>query len=132
MKLIFLLSIFLFLSSLTFLNATPTAPEAVFPENGATAVYSEIYSLQWKISTGVDGDIVHYDLYFGDSPNPPLYRNNLYDFWFSEVNTQFASMLNDTTLEFYNGSGLVVPETTYYWRIVAKDSQGGQTPFSCK
>ncbi|WP_457591413.1 PKD domain-containing protein, partial [Geoglobus sp.] len=59
--------------------------------------------LQWS-AFDPDGDPVSYDLYFGNSANPPLNQTGL-------------------TVTSYNVS--VSAGSTYYWKVVAKDSNGG-------
>jgi hypothetical protein len=67
-------------------------------EAGTTKV-----NLSWKGSS-VSSNIVAYDVYFGPSNNPALYRNHITD-----------SFVNDVT---------VGANTTYYWRVVTIDANG--------
>ncbi|MEO7214200.1 fibrobacter succinogenes major paralogous domain-containing protein [Mucilaginibacter sp.] len=60
-------------------------------------------TLNWS-GSDVDNDIVTYDVYFGTSNSPPLYKKDH----------------NESIL--YNLS--ILPSTTYYWKVVAKDSKG--------
>jgi len=66
--------------------------------------------LNWTGSEDSDGDSVYYDLYFGTNPNPPLLAGHLYGTSYS------LPRLN------YN--------TTYYWKVVARDGKGGETSSS--
>jgi hypothetical protein len=58
-------------------------------------------SLSWKGSS-VDNDIVDYDIYFGTAASPPLYKSH---------NTAQSI-----------GSVPAVSKSTYYWKIVTRDS----------
>lgn len=60
-------------------------------------------SLDW-IGSDVDNDIVNYDIYFGTSVNPPLLKGN-----------QVESILQDIAVN---------AGTTYYWKIISRDSKG--------
>lgn len=60
-------------------------------------------NLTWKGSS-VSSNIVAYDVYFGPSNNPALFRNHITD-----------SFLKDVT---------VGANTTYYWRVVTIDANG--------
>ncbi len=60
-------------------------------------------NLAWKGSS-VSSNIVAYDVYFGPSANPALFRNHTTD-----------SFVNNVT---------VGANTTYYWRVVTIDSNG--------
>jgi hypothetical protein len=75
---------------------SPTMGQSVTPSNGTV-------NLDWA-GSDVDGDIAGYDVYFGKSNTPELLKNNLAE-----------SILNGVS---------VVSNTTYYWKIVTKDSKG--------
>ncbi|HEY9195816.1 MAG TPA: hypothetical protein VIM77_06110 [Mucilaginibacter sp.] len=76
-----------------------TAPGygAIF-DSGTTKV-----DLSWKGSS-VSSNIVAYDVYFGPSGNPDLFRNHITD-----------NFVKDVT---------VGANTTYYWRVVTIDANG--------
>ena len=63
-------------------------------------------TLSWSCSDP-DGDPLTYDVYFGTTSNPPLVGSN-------QSNTNYDP-------------GQLDNNTTYYWKIVAKDNQGGFT-----
>ena len=83
-------------------NHPPKVPEIVSPANGATNV-SLSPTLSWK-AEDPDGDELTYDIYFGESNPPPLVAEGLAE-------------------SSYTALGLK-PETTYYWKVVAKDKYG--------
>ena len=85
-------------------NQKPTL-DYVWPLDGSN-LPSYSVTLQWK-AEDPNGDPMRYDIYFGTDPNPPLLVSNH----------------RGTT---YTISGLL-PNRTYYWRIVAKDTRGGIT-----
>lgn len=62
-------------------------------------------SLSWS-GADVDGDALSYDLYFGTTPSPP----------------KFKSAISTTTQDVQISSG-----STYYWKIVTKDSGGNSS-----
>ncbi len=86
-------------------NLPPTAPSNPSPPDSAIGVASPA-TLQWT-STDPNGDPVRFDVYFGDTSPPPLWRTNL------------ASPSTVT--------GPLVPERQYFWRVVARDSHGAET-----
>lgn len=131
MRAIFLLPLSYFFSLLTtqiLANNPPTAPTADFPANGATMVFPETNFVQWGISTDSDGDEIQYDFYFGTTPDPPLLKENLFHGWY-QVGDQieFVSLIGGDVLEYRTSGVFVTPETTYYWKMVAKDGKGGET-----
>lgn len=82
-------------------NRPPNNPSNPSPENNTTEV--SIYSgLHWSGGDPDPGDTVTYDVYFGTSLFPP-YKG-----------TTSITSYSFTTLLSYN--------TTYYWKIVAKDN----------
>ncbi len=83
-------------------NSAPDIPHNPYPEDGAGNIPSNI-TLSWSCSDP-DGDTLKYDLYFGTDPNPPLVKKDLTE---SEYNP-----------------GTLDVGTTYYWKVVAKDSKG--------
>lgn len=89
--------------SLSITYTVPTAPPPcatyVTPANAATGLFSPV-ALRWNTSLGATG----YEVYYGTTNNP----------------TTLAATVTDTT---YNLGGLAV-NTTYYWKIVPKNSLG--------
>jgi hypothetical protein len=81
----------------------PGSPVYSLPQNGAGGVASSV-TLTWD-----GGNWAHlYDIYFGTSPNPPLW----------ESNKELGSPLTDQPETFTVAN--LQPGTTYYWRIVGK------------
>lgn len=60
-------------------------------------------TLDWN-GSDVDADISSYDVYFGKSPSPSVFKSNVKE-----------SVLNDVDVEH---------NTTYYWKIITRDQQG--------
>jgi hypothetical protein len=87
-------------------NLAPNAPYGPTPANGAID-QSVTLTLRWNGSDD-DGDALTYDVYLGTS-NPP---------------TELAVTGHSTT-SFKPPA--ISGETTYFWRVVAKDGHGGQT-----
>jgi hypothetical protein len=83
-------------------NTPPITPHSPFPLAGIDNVPPGTGTLQWR-SGDVDGDTVTYEVYFGTTANPPLAANGL-------TATEFTVPL--------------LPQYTYYWRVVAKDNRG--------
>ncbi len=83
----------------------PNKPSNPYPRNDSRNVSLNI-SLSWECSDP-DGDPLKYDIYFGTDPNPPLVKEDL--------------------AELRYNPGSLSYETTYYWKVVAKDGKGGVT-----
>ncbi len=85
-------------------NTVPNAPSVVVPTLGERVSGSSI-TLDWGASD-VDQDPLLYDLYFGDTNPPVLISENI-------------------TVSTFDVS--VSANTTYYWRVVVKDSHQSAT-----
>lgn len=66
-------------------------------------------ALTWETSTDPDGDAVNYDVYLDENTEP---------------NTLIAENLSKTAFEITTSLN---ENTTYYWRVTAKDGKGGKT-----
>ncbi len=88
-------------------NVSPIAPTLSSPANGSTIAVTST-ALSWSASTDADGDDVTYDVYFGTE---------------EELTTAVASDISSTT---YTAESLL-DQTTYYWKVAAKDNKGGST-----
>ena len=86
-------------------NIPPNQPTNPNPAIGAVNQNTNT-AVSWSCSDP-NGDPLTYDVYFGTTNNPPLVSGNL-------------------TGTSYN-PGELDSNTTYYWKIVAKDNQGGAT-----
>lgn len=98
--------------SFTTQSRPPTAPCNPNPADGAILVSPSNVILQWSCGVDPDGDgdggAVTFDVYFGNTPDPPLVQEGL-----SERQYQVGGL--DAL-------------TTYYWRIVAvSDDDGAET-----
>ncbi|MBT7790360.1 MAG: hypothetical protein HN757_15930 [Calditrichaeota bacterium] len=83
-------------------NNPPGQPYSPYPANRSTNV-TNFVTLSW-ICIDQDGDPLSYDLYFGSTPNPPIYRYNM------SVGSIYL--------------GEVHRNVTYYWKVIANDSKG--------
>ena len=89
------------------LNKAPDKPSNPSPSDGDMDVVTSIEQLYWYCEDA-DGDILSYDIYFEDNDNP-----------------EFLTTVSDiTTYEFTEN---LLPNTKYYWKIVAKDGNGHET-----
>lgn len=85
-------------------NHLPFAPQNIAPLNSASISGSSV-DLNWNASD-VDGDTLKYDVYFGTEAVPTA---------------KAGSNITEKSLSVNVSSGL-----TYYWKVVVKDSNGGQ------
>lgn len=85
-------------------NYIPFTPSLIYPV-AFMKVDENPVMLEWT-SDDVDGDIISYDIYFGETTPPILVKEN------SAESTYVVS---------------VAPDKTYYWKIVVKDDSGGQS-----
>jgi LPXTG-motif cell wall-anchored protein len=93
-------------TTVTMTNRAPNLPINASPANGATAVPIAPV-LTWVGGDPDAGDIVVNDIYFGTNASPPRIVEN-------QSETRFTP-------------GTLSYQTTYYWKIVAKDGYGGIT-----
>ena len=86
-------------------NADPYTPSNPNPEDGDTEIIVDT-DLSWTCSDP-DFDVLSYDVYLGESSDPPLIATDI-------PGTSYTP-------------GLLDFDTKYYWKIVANDAQGGST-----
>jgi hypothetical protein len=86
-------------------NQPPEEPTNPSPANGSVDVDLQVY-LSW-VSDDPDEDLMTYDVYFGTSSTPSLVATNL-------------------SVPSYD-PGVLVENTTYYWKVKAKDIYGAST-----
>ncbi len=86
-------------------NAAPYTPSDPDPEDGDTDIIVET-DISWTC-TDPDFDVLSFDIYLGESSNPPLVASDI-------VGTSY-------------NPGLLDFNTKYYWKIVANDPQGAST-----
>ncbi|MDP4267856.1 MAG: fibrobacter succinogenes major paralogous domain-containing protein [Bacteroidota bacterium] len=89
----------------TTINQPPTAPSEPNPEGCAQNVSTNI-SLNWKACSDPENDIITYDIYFGETSPPPKVKSSLDNY--------------------YNPGALKI-NTTYFWKIIAKDNNSNST-----
>lgn len=88
-------------------NAAPQKANLIYPQNNSSEIDSAV-QLKWQSSTDIEDDVVAYDVYVSTNANPA---------------SVVASNILDTTFQFTNLSS----NTTYFWKIIAKDNQGNAT-----
>jgi hypothetical protein len=88
-------------------NQAPNAPSNPSPADGSTGV-AQAFSLSWTCSDPDQGDTIRYDVYMGTS-SPP------------------SNLLSSNQLGTGYGTSIAPPNTTLYWKIVAKDNHGNYT-----
>ncbi len=94
-------------------NTAPVAPaKAVFPLNGAKEVSESYLRLQWSDAVDLEGDRVIYTVEYSTDQKSWTKSNQNYD-------TPSCTIVSRLT-----------GNTTYYWRIVAKDIFGAESPVS--
>lgn len=76
--------------------------------NGATDIGLQP-QLKWEAAIDPDGDRVTYQVYL-DAKNPPQ-----------------TSIVNNLDVNTFTIEDALQPETTYYWKVIAKDTQGNTT-----
>ena len=87
-------------------NDAPSTPSNIMPQNSSSIVKENV-QLSWSASADPNpDDSVSYDIYFGTSSNPPLDQSAIP----SGASYSFANPLS--------------VNTTYYWKIAAKDNHG--------
>lgn len=84
-------------------NVPPTCATTPSPSNGFTSAPHQ-GNLRWNPVAGATS----YDVYFGTDNNPPLVSAN-------QTNTS------------YTITDCLLPETTYYWKVVPKNAYGSAT-----
>ena len=82
----------------------PPAPSLWSPLNNGNLVAGD--RLYWKPTVSVSAP-TNYDLYLGTTANPPLFASNI-------TSTSYLPELQ--------------PNTTYYWKVVAKNGTGSSAP----
>ncbi|MDK2886881.1 MAG: hypothetical protein PWP54_1459, partial [Thermosipho sp. (in: thermotogales)] len=85
-------------------NYLPEVPNEPYPIDESTNV-SLLPTLSWK-SFDKDGDEIRYDIYFGNENPPKLYKE---DYNYDRIEVEKLEV-----------------NTTYYWKIVAKDERDGK------
>ena len=89
-------------------NSPPNTPAVLLPLDDATNQAISSVVLKWQGGDPDSGDTVTYDLYFGTSTGPPLVSGGQSDTTYSPG-----------TLDYHK---------FYFWKIVAFDNHGVQTP----
>lgn len=91
----------------TIVSNPPNTPSSPSPADGAQG-QPLFLELSWSGGDPDSGDTVTYDVYFGLNEQPPLVRINMSETTFIPVSP-------------------LLPNTTYYWKIVSRDNHGVTT-----
>ncbi|MGA2587595.1 MAG: fibronectin type III domain-containing protein [Candidatus Aminicenantales bacterium] len=95
-------------TTLNQINTPPQMPWNPFPSNGQTMVgILNFLFPNWAGGDDDIGDIVSYDLYLGTTSNPPLFSKGQTSPFYEDFMHKPAT------------------RSTYYWKVVAKDLNGG-------
>ena len=101
-----------------FVPLSPNTPSYVAPANTAIAQPTTL-KLQWE-----GGPWAHkYDIYFGTTPNPPLYMADVSTAQSGAQQGQpllDSGSVDDGNMESYTIPTLLQGGTTYYWKVVGK------------
>ncbi|MEQ9299501.1 MAG: FISUMP domain-containing protein [Cyclobacteriaceae bacterium] len=125
-RVFYLLLLLTFITQQVVANTAPTAPSLVFPVNGNPDYKEDFILFSWEKSNDIDSDPILYDLFLGTSEdNLTLLAGDII----------LASQVNDTVFIFVDDElpdqvnafyiNYLLPNTQYYWKVVAKDDQGG-------
>jgi uncharacterized protein (TIGR02145 family) len=96
-------------ASFTTMNTLPSKVELKTPANEHTGVVKTV-KISWSEATDADNDAVTYSIYYGTN---------------KEINENFPYKKDLTVTEFTLNN--LRGNATYYWKIVAMDSEGGKT-----
>lgn len=89
-------------------NQAPNSFNLIAVADGATNVGLSP-QLTWEAATDSDGEAVTYQVYL-DTQNPPQ-----------------TSIANNLGVNSFSVQNALLPETTYYWKVIAKDTNGNTT-----
>lgn len=102
-----------------FVPLPPNAPAYAAPANGAIAQPTTMLKLRWE-----GGPWAHkYDIYFGTTPDPPLYLENVSTIQSGAQSGQpllDSGSVDDGHQEVFTIPVALQEGTTYFWRIVGK------------
>lgn len=96
-------------ASFTTMNALPSKVELTAPANEFDQVSGSI-KIVWAAATDADGDAVSYTVFYGT--NEEINENYPYKKDFAETEVTLSNLRGNTT---------------YYWKVLAIDSEGGKT-----
>lgn len=90
-------------------NSVPEKAVLLTPANKLTGVNIDQLNLEWQSASDPDGDAVVYDLYLDTESSPQ------------------TKVIGDLKANSYKLQTDLDFETTYYWRVVARDGKGGSS-----
>ncbi|OQP68399.1 fibronectin type III domain-containing protein [Niastella populi] len=89
-------------------NQPPAAPQLVSPANQSVNIPVQQIQFTWTAAIDPEADPVQYDLYLSTN---------------AQAETRIAADINSVSYTLNN----LVANTTYYWKVVAKDDHGNST-----
>ena len=97
-----------------------------FPANHQNRMAADVLYLAWVDVPVSAGLTVEYDVYFGTQASPALYKGGLTDMWSDGTGIAYTQPHNEDTTFFIYAEGIDPPQynTTYYWKVTAKISDG--------
>ncbi len=115
--------LFIFINNSSFSNTAPVKPTLYYPMNQDTNYVLEYMYFAWFETTDSDAtDTISYDIYLGtDSSSLNLYIENIND----NLTTDNFDIYYQSGYVIVFLSGYLKRNTTYYWKVVAKDGKGG-------
>jgi hypothetical protein len=90
-------------------NNAPNTFDLISIANNSSEIDLDQITFTWEATTDPDGDSIIYEVYFGTDP------------------TNIDILLHATSTTSYIFDGRFNMCTTYYWKVIAKDNNGGET-----
>ena len=110
---------------LTLANTPPSPPQLVYPANQDPDFTEDFLFLAWEKSTDPDGDPLDYDLFLGTTPQDlHLVAENMGS---TMGNDSIIADLSDPTHAVAIFINHLKANTSYYWKVTAKDGKGNAT-----
>ena len=137
MKKLSLTLVVLFAITLNVFATGLSKPILYSPEDQVMQQDTVNFTIQWIQATDTTGENVTYDLYLSPDPNPVLFRTDLdpsvngyYNGTANEIIIENTLDINGTSYAggyYLNYADTLKYNTTYYWKIIAKNTSGETT-----
>ncbi|MEM1134488.1 MAG: FISUMP domain-containing protein [Bacteroidota bacterium] len=103
-------------------NTPPTVPVLQFPFNQEPDYTERSMTFVWNQSSDEENEKLDYDFYIGESANNlTLFASDVVE---TLENDSIIVILENPPLVILNLKNYLLPNRTYYWKIVAKDESG--------